>query len=131
MVGYITKPAREINKTLLVEFLPELDSKYAVFPTKHEQWSSPGERGPKGKPCFIQHDGTASATPIKTYYVYCMSGHAGKGYYSLMCHVSYINLHKKLRAVPPREPVWPIHALPARTSKVPLIGMRIASGSYS
>ena len=101
MVGYITKPAREINKAL-VEFLPELDSEYAVYPMKHERWYGPGEKGPKGEPCFIPHDGTGSATPIKKDYVYCINGPVGKGYYSLMCHVSYINLHKKLESCAPQ-----------------------------
>ena len=101
MVGYITKPAREINKNL-VEFLPEMDSEYATFPMKHARWYNPDEKGPKGEPCFIPHDGAALATTSKKDYVYCIVGPNGKGYYSLMSRVSYVNLHEKLKSLAPQ-----------------------------
>jgi hypothetical protein len=101
MVGYITKSAREINKAL-VEFLPELDSEYARYPMTHQRWYGPNEKGPKGEPCFIPHDGSKLATPIKKDYVYCKKGLGGKGYYSLMTRTSYVNLHDKLGSVGPQ-----------------------------
>ncbi len=108
MVGYITKPASEINKTM-VEFLPELDSDYATYPMKHERWYEPNEVGPKGEPCFVSHDG-ASPAPIKRDYVYCPQGPAGSGYYSLMCHNSYVNLHRKLKNLAPQAVICPCFA---------------------
>jgi len=101
MVGYITKSAKEINKAL-VEFLPELDSEYAQYPMRHERWYDPNEKGPKGEPCFIPHDGSILATPIKKDYVYCKEGRGGKGYYSLMTRTSYVNLLGKVKSVAPQ-----------------------------
>jgi hypothetical protein len=102
MVGYITKPAAEINRAL-VEFLPELVSEYARYPMNHQRWYGPHEKGPKGEPCFVPHNVSAqSYIPIKKDYVYCHKGLAGKGYYSLMCHISYLNLHKKLESCAPQ-----------------------------
>ena len=106
MVGYITKPAAEINKTL-VEFLPELDSAYATYPMKHVRWYHPNEKGPKGEPCFIPHEGSGATAPIKKDYVYCIKGLGGKGYYSLMCHSSYVNLHEKLKSLAPQGSACP------------------------
>ena len=108
MVGYITKPAREINKSL-VEFLPELDSDYARYPMKHVRWYSHTETGPKGEPCFIPRQGT-SPTSRKKDYVYCPDGIAGRGYYSLMCHASYVCLHKKLQTLAPQGATCPCFA---------------------
>ena len=108
MVGYITKPANEINKSM-VEFLPELNSDYARYPMSHERWYEPNEIGPKGEPCFVPHDG-ASYAPIKRDYVYCPEGSAGKGYYSLMCHNSYVNLHRKLKSLAPQAGFCPCFA---------------------
>ena len=105
MVGYITKLAKEINKSL-VEFLPELDSDYATYPMSHERWYEPTENGPKGEPCFIPYNGTSPA-PVKRDYVYCPQGIAGKGYYSLMCHNSYVNLNRKLKSLAPQAGACP------------------------
>lgn len=100
MVGYITKPAREINKSL-VEFLPELDSDYARYPMNHVRWYSHTETGPKGEPCFVPRNGT-SPTSRKKDYVYCPNGIAGRGYYSLMCRISYVQLHEQLKTMAPQ-----------------------------
>ena len=100
MDGYITKNAREINKSL-VEFLPELDSDYARYPMSHVRWYSHTEKGPKGEPCFVPHDGKSSVS-VKKDYAYCPEGIAGNGYYSLMCRISYVNLHHKLKSLAPQ-----------------------------
>lgn len=109
MVGYITKPAAEINAAL-VEFLPELDSEYAKYPMKHKRWYDPNETGPKGEPCFFIEN-SPSTSPTRTAegiknnkkdYVYCTNGPNGKGYYSLMCRISYVNLHRKLKSSAPQ-----------------------------
>lgn len=102
-MGYITKPAREINKNL-VEFFPELDSEYARYPMNHVRWYIPNEKGPKGEPCFVPHDGMG---PVKKDYVYCTRGPNGSGYYSLMCHNAYANLHKQIDTVAPQASACP------------------------
>lgn len=102
MAGYITKPAAAVNKAL-VEFLPELESNYAKYPMQHDRWYGPDEKGPKGEPCFIAQEGMSlTDAPIKKDYVYCTKGVNGKGYYSLMCRTSYVNLYHKLKSCAPQ-----------------------------
>ena len=100
MTGYITKPAGKINSTL-IEFLPELESEYSKYPMKHERWLQPNEKGPKGEPCFVATTTEAEETKVKKDYTFCKKGPNGKGYYSLMCRVSYINLHNRIGSLAP------------------------------
>ena len=104
MAGLVTKPANEIN-TSLVKFLPELkDSKYAKYPMKHERWYEPTEAAPNGEPCYVpcsSDGGGANATKVE--YVFCRKTPQGMkpGYFSLMTHVAYVNLYDKLDSVRP------------------------------
>ena len=115
MVGYVTKSPAAINKAL-IEFLPELDSEYAAYPMNHPRWYQPNETGPKGEPCFVPgvaaaaNNGTPTGTAaavIRKDYAYCSRGPNGAGYYSLLCHVSYMNLHEKLKSVTPQSAACP------------------------
>ena len=100
-IGYITKPAGEINASL-VEFLPELDSEYAQYPMKRKRWYDPNETGPKGEPCFITATTDTGETIVKKDYVYCTNGPNGNGCYLLMCRISYVNLYNKLKSSAPQ-----------------------------
>ncbi|OEU05874.1 hypothetical protein FRACYDRAFT_257642 [Fragilariopsis cylindrus CCMP1102] len=100
MSGYITKPPGKINSSL-VEFLPELESEYSKYPMKHKRWLQPNEKGPKGEPCFVAATEANEETKVKKDYTFCKKGPNGKGYYSLMCRVSYINLHNRIGSVAP------------------------------
>ena len=101
MTGYITKPPGEVNSSL-IEFLPELESEYSKYPMTHERWFQPNEKGPKGEPCFVAATTTeAEETTVKKDYTFCKKGPNGKGYYSLMCRVSYINLHNRIGSLAP------------------------------
>ena len=103
MIGFITKPAKEINQSL-IEFLPELDSDYARYPMSHPKWYSHLDVGPKGERCFIPFNGV-DPVPAKKDYVYG-DGIAGKGYYSLLCHASYECLHEKLKSRKPKATLF-------------------------
>ena len=106
MAGLVTKPANEINASL-VKFLPELkDSDYAKYPMKHERWYEPTETAPNGEPCFVAAVADASAedaNAAKKNYVFCRKTPQGMppGYFSLMTHVAYVNLYDKLDSVRP------------------------------
>ncbi|MGK3736689.1 MAG: hypothetical protein ACI8RD_010934 [Bacillariaceae sp.] len=100
MSGYITKSAGKINASL-IEFLPELESEYSKYPIKHPRWFEPNEKGPKGEPCFVATTTAAEETIVKKDYTFCKKGPNGKGYYSLMCRVSYINLHSRIESLAP------------------------------
>jgi hypothetical protein len=100
MTGYITKPPGKINSSL-IEFLPELESEYSKYPMKHERWLQPNEKGPKGEPCFVATTTEAEETIVKKDYTFCKKGPNGKGHYSLMCRVSYINLHNRIGSLAP------------------------------
>ena len=100
MVGYITKSPALINRSL-IEFVPELDSDYSKYPMKHSRWLEPNEIGPKGEPCFIKATATESDQTIKKDYTFCKVGPKGKGFYSLMCRVSYINLQNRIPSLAP------------------------------
>ena len=107
MAGLVTKPANEIN-TSLVKFLPELkDSKYAKYPMKHERWYEPTETAPNGEPCYVPSSAAAAAGDggdgAKQEYVFCRKTPQGMkpGYFSLMTHVAYVNLYDKLDSVRP------------------------------
>ena len=102
MTGYITKPPGQVNASL-IEFLPELESEYSKYPMKHKRWLQPNEKGPKGEPCFVATTTTEAneETTVKKDYTFCKKGPNGKGYYSLMCRVSYINLHNRIGSLAP------------------------------
>ena len=97
MSSIITKPANELNKSM-VKFHPELDSDYARYPMNHKRWYQPGEKGPKGEPCFVK-GGDPSLR--KKDYMYCKLGSFGPGYYSLMTKIAYVNLYTKHDSVQP------------------------------
>ena len=101
MTGYVTPPAAAVNKAM-VEFLPELDSEYATYPMHHKRWYRANEKGPKGEPCFIKHQGDPATVPVKKDYAYCTDAPNGNGYYSLMCRTSYVNLYYKLKSLAPQ-----------------------------
>lgn len=103
MAGYITKPAKEINQSL-VEFLPELDSDYARYLMSHAKWYSHLDVGPRGERCFIPFHGV-DPVPARKDYVYG-DGIAGKGYYFLLCHASYECLHEKLKSRKPKATLF-------------------------
>ena len=103
MTGYITKPPGQVNSSL-IEFLPELESEYSKYPMTHERWFQPNEKGPKGEPCFVAATTTTEVeeeTTVKKDYTFCKTGPNGTGYYSLLCRVSYINLHNRIGSVAP------------------------------
>jgi hypothetical protein len=91
MSSIITKPAKELNASM-IKFLPELDSDYARYPMGHERWYQPGEKAPKGEPCFVK---CSDPSVLKKDYAYCKRGSFGPGYYSLMTKIAYVNLYSK------------------------------------
>ncbi|OEU11228.1 hypothetical protein FRACYDRAFT_246341 [Fragilariopsis cylindrus CCMP1102] len=101
MTGYITKPPGMVNASL-IEFLPELESEYSKYPMTHERWFQPNEKGPKGEPCFVAAtEVEEETTTVKKDYTFCKTGPNGTGYYSLLCRVSYTNLHSRIGSVAP------------------------------
>mmetsp|Transcript_26870 Transcript_26870/g.63129 ORF Transcript_26870/g.63129 Transcript_26870/m.63129 type:complete len:172 (-) Transcript_26870:176-691(-) len=90
MSSIITKPPKELNANMIA-FLPELDSDYARYPMYHKRWYQPGEKGPKGEPCFIKGEESG----VKKDYAFCKNGTFGPGYYSLMTKIAYVNLYAK------------------------------------
>lgn len=92
-----SKPPAILNKSM-VKFHPELKSEYARFPMTYTRWYQPGEKGPKGEPCYIKAN-----TPdvVKKDYVFCKYGASGPGYYSLMTKIAYVNLYSKHDSIQP------------------------------
>lgn len=97
MSSFVSKPADELNRSM-IKFLPELASGYARYPMHRERWYQPGEKGPKGEPCFMKG---GDVDTLRIDYVYCKAGCFGRGYYSLMTKISYVNLYNKLDSMQP------------------------------
>lgn len=97
MSSFVCKPADELNRNM-VKFLPELASDYARYPMHHERWYNPGEKAPKGEPCFVKG---GDVSTLKKDYVFCKYGNFGPGYYSLMTKAAYVNLYNKLDSMQP------------------------------
>lgn len=93
----MTASPAELNR-LMVKFHPCLDSTYAKFPMSNKRWYQPGEKGPKGEPCFVKG---GSPDIVKKDYAYCKNGSFGPGYYSLMTRIAYTNLYSKHQSTSP------------------------------
>lgn len=63
-----------------------------------KRWYEPGEKGPKGEPCFIKSE---DLSVVKKDYAYCKFGSFGIGYYSLMTKIAYVNLYSKHDSLQP------------------------------
>lgn len=64
----------------------------------NKRWYGPGEKGPKGEPCFVKG---GSPDIVKKDYAYCKTGSFGPGYYSLMTRIAYTNLYTKHQTIQP------------------------------
>lgn len=81
--------ADKINAQLQ-QIVPELKSKYAIYPIAMDRWYNFDEKSPDGKPIFISSE---KDTGLKMDYVYCSRGPQGKGYYHLLTKIAYVNLY--------------------------------------
>jgi hypothetical protein len=97
MSSVITKSADELNESM-IKFFPELKSEYARFPMSYERWLNPGEKTPKGDPCFVK---SADGSIFKKDYVWCKYGNFGPGYYHLLTKPAYVNLYNKIDSIQP------------------------------
>mmetsp|Transcript_8403 Transcript_8403/g.17434 ORF Transcript_8403/g.17434 Transcript_8403/m.17434 type:complete len:181 (-) Transcript_8403:74-616(-) len=89
----------------MIEYVPELDSKYALTPRHDDEWRSPRDVLGNGNPCFVMYFGTESEleeTPIKQDYIWIpddVHEELLAGYYHLSTREAYREVFRRITLI--------------------------------
>lgn len=97
--------AHERINEKMIEYVPELDSKYALTPFPDDEWRNPRDVLGNGSPCFVMHAGKLSEleeTPIKQDYIWIpddVNEELLAGYYHLSTREAYREVLRRITLI--------------------------------